>query len=132
MSLFMNMGNVLKTLYRDRATIYGVTAVKDGPFTKTKPVVICSNYPCKVSKNSLELSQDVQFGTDRIDAILIIDTDIDIPAGASIEITDVNGKITKYKHSSRGYKGYESHQEVHMQLDDKASQGVTNGKNGQV
>ena len=126
MSYFNGMSQVLSTMYRDRATIYGVSKSKDGPFTSTKPSLIAKDYPCKVSKGTQELSATGQYGTDKTDAILIIDNDITIPAGATIEVTVINGKVTKYKHSSSGYKGYESHQEVHMELDSKAS-GTTNG-----
>lgn len=126
MSYFTGMSKILSTMYRDKATIYGVSKAKDGPFTSTKPSLIAKDYPCKVSKGTQELSANGQYGTDKTDAILIIDNGITIPAGATIEITDVNGKVTKYKHSSSGYKGYESHQEVHMELDSKAS-GTANG-----
>lgn len=130
MSLFGGMGSILNTLYRDKATIYGSGVAKSGPFTETEPNIITENYPCKVSKITQNVVQTDSVGmVDSFDAVLFIDTNIKIPAAATIVVTDVNGYQTTYKRSSSGYMGYESHQEVRMKLDRKASE-VTNVKNG--
>ncbi|KAA8371108.1 hypothetical protein FE410_05305 [Leuconostoc carnosum] len=124
------MSSILKTMYRDRASIYGSGQSKDGPFTETLTQMIVENYPCKVSKSTQNTSQFDGIGaTDSFDAVLFIDTAIKIPAAATIVVTDVNGYQTTYHQSSSGYVGYESHQEVRMKLDKKASE-VTHGQDG--
>ena len=74
----------------------------------------------QVILKGLKTSEQSFFGTDEYDATLLIRTGIDVPAGATIIVTDVNGKVTKYKRSSKGYSGYVSHQEIAIVRDEKA------------
>lgn len=124
---FKHMGRVLPKLWNDRVTITGVKNGKHGPFSEDEAVTICENRPGKVILGSLKSSNQTEFGTDQYDAKLLIDNDVSIPAGADITVTDVNGHITKYKRSSKGYRGYVSHQEVAMIRDEKAKDVIGNG-----
>jgi predicted secreted protein len=117
---FAKMGTVLKTLYRDRVTIYGGKAVVRNGATEVQPVVIASNYPAKLSLKALQASVDGNYGTDAYDAKLILDNGVSVPAGAVIDVLDVNGRTTRYKRSSAGYTAYASHQEMAMVRDEKA------------
>ncbi|WP_424571937.1 hypothetical protein ACOV5J_03045 [Weissella soli] len=119
---FAKMGTVLKTLYRDRVTIYGGKAVIRNGATEVQQVVIASNYPAKLSVNSRTLSPsaDGNYGTDAYDAKLILDNGVSVPAGAVIDVVDVNGHTTRYRRSSAGYTAYASHQEITMVRDEKA------------
>lgn len=121
---FNRMGNQLTKLWFDRVTITGVKAVTDGPFTDTEPVVIVENEPAKVILKGLKASEQSFYGTDAYDAKLLIRNGLKIPAGAEIDVTDVNGQVTRYKRASKGYAGYASHQEVAMVRDEKASEEV--------
>ncbi|AYM03577.1 hypothetical protein D8911_11495 [Levilactobacillus brevis] len=121
---FNRMGNQLTKLWFDRVTITGVKTVKDGPFIDTEPVTIVEDEPAKVILKGLKASEQTFFGTDAYDAKLLIRNGIKIPAGATVDVTDVNGQTTHYKRASKGYAGYVSHQEVAMVRDDKASQEV--------
>lgn len=117
---FANMGTVLKTLYRDRATIYGGKAVVRNGATEVQQVVIASNYPAKLSLKAQQASVDGNYGTDAYDAKLILDNGVSVPAGAVIDVVDVNGHTTRYQRSSAGYTAYASHQEIAMVRDEKA------------
>lgn len=123
---FLNMTPVLQLMYRDRVTITGGKPVERNGATEVQDVVIVSNHPAKLSLGGQRASEDGQHGTDAYDAKLFIDNGIDVPAGATIDVTDVNGRTTRYKRSSAGYTAYASHQEITMVRDEKAT-GVTNG-----
>ncbi|KRO16633.1 hypothetical protein IV56_GL001078 [Lacticaseibacillus saniviri JCM 17471 = DSM 24301] len=114
------MTKALHLLYHDKATIIGQVPVKDGVFDDLEPAVIAENIPAKVTLGGLKPGEQSEFLTDSYDAKLLIDVGIDVPAGAEITVTDINGKVTHYKRASRGYSGYGSHQEVAMVLDQKA------------
>lgn len=119
---FGKMGSQLTKLWFDRVTITGVKTVKDGVFTDTEPVTIVENEPAKVILGGLRASEQTYYGTDSYDAKLLIRNGIKIPAGADIDVTDVNGQVTHYKRASKGYAGYVSHQEVAMVRDEKATE----------
>lgn len=122
---FLNMTPVLQLMYRDRVTITGGKPVERNGATEVQDVVIVSNHPAKLSLGGQRASEDGQHGTDAYDAKLFIDNGIDVPAGATIDVTDVNGRTTRYKRSSAGYTAYASHQEITMVRDEKAT-GVVN------
>ncbi|WP_246001249.1 hypothetical protein [Companilactobacillus musae] len=124
-SVFKKMNGIIEQVWNDRVTIIGVKNGKHGPFSEDEPVTICEDRPGKVILGSLKPGNQTEFGTDQYDAKLLIDNNVSIPAGADITVTDVNGHITKYKRSSKGYRGYVSHQEVAMIRDEKAKDVVT-------
>lgn len=126
-SVFKKMNGVIERVWNDRVTITGVKNGKRGPFSEDETVIICENRPGKVILSSLKTSNQTEFGTDQYDAKLLIDNDFSIPAGADITVTDVNGHITKYKRSSKGYRGYVSHQEVAMIRDEKSKDVIADG-----
>lgn len=126
---FKHMGRVLPKLWNDRVTIKGVVATQKGVFSDSKDVTMVEDYPAKVVLGGQKPSEQSFFGTDQYDAKLLIDNDVYIPAGADIEVTDVNGHKTRYKRASKGYQGYVSHQEVAMVRDEKAKD-VVNDANG--
>lgn len=111
----------LAKLYRDRVTIYGAKPVIRNGATEVRDVLIVSNLPCKVSLNYQQPSADGQFGTDAYDVKLFLENGVSVPAGAILDVTDVNGNTTRYKRSSAGYTAYASHQEVTMVRDEKAT-----------
>lgn len=119
---FNRMGKSLTKLWFDKVTIVGVRDSSDGVFTDGKPVTIVEDEPAKVVLKGLKASDQSFFGTDNYDAKLLIRTGITIPAGADIQVTDVNGQVTQYKRASKGYAGYISHQEVAMVRDEKAKE----------
>ncbi|WP_407893513.1 hypothetical protein [Lacticaseibacillus sp. N501-2] len=118
---YNRMAKVKHLLDNVKVTIWTTGTVKDGPFTKPgKPVAIVTDYSARVIKGTLNTQQQREFLPDTYDAILIIDTGIDIPAGCTIDATDLAGQVTHYTRATRGYAGYHSHQEVAMVLDAKA------------
>lgn len=118
---FNKLKDIAPKLWTDKVTIKGSKkVVNEHHLTTSEPVTVVSDEPAKVILKGLKASEQSFFGTDEYDATLLIRTGIDIPAGATIEVTDFNGKVTKYKRSSKGYSGYVSHQEVAMTRDEKA------------
>lgn len=118
---FSKLKEVTPILWTDKVTIQTTKkVVNEHHITTCEPVTVVSDEPAKVILKGLKASEQSFFGTDEFDAMLLFRTGIDVPAGATIIVTDVNGKVTKYKRSSKGYSGYVSHQEIAMTRDEKA------------
>ncbi|WCG34758.1 hypothetical protein [Companilactobacillus farciminis] len=126
-SVFEKMNGIIERVWNDRVTITGVKNARRGPFSEDEVVTICENRAAKVILGSQKTSNQSEFGTDQYDAKLLIDNEVSIPAGARIIVTDVNGHVTEYKRSSKGYRGYVSHQELAMIRDEKAKDVIDNG-----
>ena len=120
-NVFNKLKEVAPMLWTDKVTIQATKkVVNEHHITISEPVTVVSDEPAKVILKGLKAGEQSFFGTDEYDATLLIRTGIDVPAGATIIVTDVNGKVTKYKRSSKGYSGYVSHQEIAMTRDEKA------------
>ena len=118
---FNKLKEVAPKIWTDKVTIQATKkVVNEHHITTSEPVTVVKDEPAKVILKGLKASEQSFFGTDEYDATLLIRTGIDVPAGATIIVTDVNGKVTKYKRSSKGYSGYVSHQEIAMTRDEKA------------
>ena len=118
---FNKLKELTPMLWTDKVTIQATKkVVNEHHITTSEPVTVVSDESAKVILKGLKASEQSFFGTDEYDATLLLRTGIDVPAGATIIVTDVNGKITKYKRSSKGYSGYVSHQEIAMTRDEKA------------
>ena len=118
---FNKLKEVAPILWNDKVTIQTTKKViNEHHITTSEPVTVVLDEPAKVILKGLKSSEQSFFGTDEYDATLLIRTGIDVPAGSTIIVTDVNGKVTKYKRSSKGYSGYVSHQEIAMTRDEKA------------
>ena len=112
---------VAPMLWTDKVTIQSTKkVVNEHHITTSEPVTVVSDEPAKVILKGLKASEQSFYGTDEYDATLLLRTGINVPAGATIIVTDINGKVTKYKRSSKGYSGYVSHQEIAMVRDEKA------------
>ena len=113
--------DIAPMLWTDKVTIQATKkVVNEHHITTSEPVTVVSDEPATVILKGLKAGEQSFFGTDEYDATLLLRTGIDVPAGAIIIVTDVNGKVTKYKRSSKGYSGYVSHQEIAMTRDEKA------------
>lgn len=118
---FNKLKEVAPILWNDKVTIQTTKKViNEHHITTSEPVTVVLDEPAKVILKGLKTSEQSFFGTDEYDATLLIRTGIDVPAGSTIIVTDVNGKVTKYKRSSKGYSGYVSHQEIAITRDEKA------------
>lgn len=118
---FNKLKEVAPMLWTDKVTIQTTKkVVNEHHITTSEPVTVVLDEPAKVILKGLKASEQSFFGTDEYDATLLIRTGIDVPAGSTIIVTDVNGKVTKYKRSSKGYSGYVSHQEIAMTREEKA------------
>lgn len=118
---FNKLKEVAPILWTDKVTIQTTKkVVNEHHITTSESVTVVKEEPAKVILKGLKASEQSFFGTDEYDATLLLRTGIDVPAGAIIIVTDVNGKVTKYKRSSKGYSGYVSHQEIAMTRDEKA------------
>lgn len=118
---FNRLKDIAPMLWTDKVTIQATKKiVNEHHITTSEPVTVVKDEPAKVILKGLKASEQSFYGTDEYDATLLIRTGIDVPAGATITVTDVNGKVTKYKRSSKGYSGYVSHQEIAMTRDEKA------------
>jgi hypothetical protein len=121
------MTKQIRKLYRERATIYGVKPVKRNGATEVQQVTIAENVPCHFSNQGLNPSDPGQYGTDAYDGTIYMDNGYDVPAGATIDVTDSNGYTTRYKRASKGYTPYKSHMEIAVVRDEKAKEAATNG-----
>ena len=118
---FNKLKEVAPILWNDKVTIQTTKKViNEHHITTSEPVTVVSDEPAKVILKGLKNSEQSFFGSDEYDATLLLRKGIDVPAGSTIIVTDVNGKVTKYKRSSKGYSGYVSHQEIAMTRDEKA------------
>lgn len=118
---FNKLKDIVPILWTDKVTIQATKKVaNEHHITTNEPVTVVTDEPAKVVLKGLKAGEQSFFGTDEYDAKLLIRTGIDVPAGATITVTDVNGEVTKYKRSSKGYSGYVSHQEIAMTRDEKA------------
>ena len=118
---FNKLKEVAPMLWTDKVTIQTTKkVVNEHHITTSEPVKVVSDEPAKVILKGLKAGEQSFFGSDEYDATLLLRTGIDVPAGSTIIVTDVNGKVTKYKRSSKGYSGYVSHQEIAMTRDEKA------------
>ena len=118
---FNKLKEVAPMLWTDKVTIQATKkVVNEHHITTSEPVTVVSDEPAKVILKGLKAGEQSFYGTDEYDATLLLRTGIDVPAGATITVTDVNGQTTKYKRSSKGYSGYVSHQEIAMTRDEKA------------
>ena len=118
---FIKLKDIVPILWTEKVTIQATKkVVNEHHITTSEPVTVVSDEPAKVILKGLKASEQSFFGTDDYDATLLLRTGIDVPAGATIIVTDVNGKVTKYRRSSKGYSGYVSHQEIAMVRDEKA------------
>lgn len=117
---FDKLNPAIKKLWTDKVTIKTTQAVKNGAITSNQSVTLVKDEPAKLILKGTSASQEGFYGTDDYDAELLLDVGIDVPAGSTVEVTDVNGKTTKYKRSSKGYSGYQSHQEIALVRDEKA------------
>nr|WP_232354524.1 hypothetical protein [Lactobacillus sp. M0390] len=118
---FNKLKEVAPMLWNDKVTIQTTKKViNEHHITTSEPVTVVLDEPAKVILKGLKAGEQSFFGTDEYDAKLLIRTGIDVPAGATITVTDVNGQTTKYKRSSKSYSGYVSHQEIAMTRDEKA------------
>ena len=118
---FNKLKEIAPMLWNDKVTIQTTKkVVNEHHITTSEPVTVVLDEPAKVILKGLKASEQSFFGTDEYDATLLIRTGIDVPAGSTIIVTDVNGQTTKYKRSSKGYSGYVSHQEIAMTRDEKA------------
>ena len=118
---FNKLKEVAPMLWNDKVIIQTTKkVVNEHHITTSEPVTVVSDEPAKVILKGLKASEQSFYGTDEYDATLLIRTGIDVPSGATITVTDVNGQTTKYKRSSKGYSGYVSHQEIAMTRNEKA------------
>lgn len=113
--------NIVQLAWYDKATITAnVDAQDDEGFDTGEETTLVENEPCKVVKKTLNAGQQGFFDNVKYTALLLISNDVEVPKGANITITDVNGKKQLYKLASGGYSNYTTHQEIAMTVDDKA------------
>ena len=118
---FNKLKEVAPILWNDKVTIQTTKkVVNEHHITISEPVTVVTDEPAKVILKGPKAGEQSFFSTDEYDATLLIRTGIEVPAGSTIIVTDVNGQTTKYKRSSKGYSGYVSHQEIAMTRDEKA------------
>ena len=118
---FNKLKDIVPILWTDKVTIQETKKiVNEHHITTSEPVTVVLDEPAKVILKGLKAGEQSFFGSDEYDATLLLRTGIDVPAGATITVTDVNGQTTKYKRSSKGYSGYVSHQEIAMSRDEKS------------
>jgi len=104
----------IESLYRDTATVYTYSNVSSTGFDDDEKQLnmIVKNVPAKLSKSGLKSASKETFAGVDYDAMLYLDVSVEVPAGAIIDVTNVNGLTTRYRRASGGYMGYATHQEV--------------------
>lgn len=111
------MKQALTTLYQHKADISAKKPVKEGSVTKQKMVPLYSNISCRVSLKGLKATERGVTASVEYDGRLYLSPDLDVPKGAEITVTDVNGRVTEYI-GSRSF-GYSSHQEIYLKYRDR-------------
>lgn len=113
---------IVRKLWNDKAkiTISNSNRKDARGFTVADDVIIAEHEPCKVIKKSLSSGKQGFYDEIKYNALLLIRNDIEIPAGADIEVTDFLGNKTAYQLASGGLAKYSTHQEVAMTLNRKA------------
>ncbi|WP_285122390.1 hypothetical protein [Lactococcus petauri] len=111
------MKKALATLYQHKADIAVRKPVKEGSVTKQKSVPLHSDIPCRVSLKGLKATERGVTASVEYDGRLYLSPDLNVPKGAEITVTDINGRVTEYI-GSRPF-GYSSHQEIYLQYKDK-------------
>ena len=118
---FEPLRNAIRELWSDTATVTTSETYKDAHnITQSRPVILFENEPCKVLLNKQDDSGSGVHGVDTYDVKILIRTGLDIPAGATVEVTDQNGIKTVYRRASKGYSGYRSHQVFKLKRDEVA------------
>lgn len=118
---FEPLRNAVRKLWSDVATVTTTESYKDAHnITQSRRKVLFENEPCKVILKTQNEAGVGIHGVDDYDAKLLISTGLDVPAGATVEVTDQNGIKTKYKRASRAYSGYRSHQVLILKRDEVA------------
>ena len=118
---FEPLRNALQRLWSDTATVTTSESYKDAHnITQSRPVILFENEPCKVLLNKQDEAGVGVHGVDTYDVKILIRTGLDIPAGATVEVTDQNGIKTVYRRASKGYSGYRSHQVFTLKRDEVA------------
>lgn len=120
MNSFDGLKQAVSMLWTDRVKITATTKVVKNHITNSVEKIIIDNESAKVVLKSQSAGTQTFYDSDKYDAKLLMRNGVEIPAGATIYVTDQNGNTTKYKRSSKGYSGYYSHQEIAMVRDEKA------------
>jgi hypothetical protein len=113
----LRMKKALELLYQHKVDILVKKPVKEGSITKQKLVPLYSDIACRVSLKGQKATERGVTASVEYDGRLYLSPDLDVPKGAEITVTDVNGRVTEYI-GSRPF-GYSSHQEIYLQYKDK-------------
>lgn len=118
---FKRAKQAIETLYRDKATvsIKSSKPTNKGFDDKTDWTPLMVDVPCKVSRRAQKSAADAEYAGVNQEVVIYLDTAIQVPAGARIDVVDVNGQRTKYKRANGGYMSYATHQEVVVVLDER-------------
>ena len=111
----------IESQYRDKATIYVKkdTVTATGFDDRSDWQAVLTDIPAKISRSGLKAADEGQFAGVQYDATLYLDTATQVPAGAMIDVTDVNGQVTRYWRAGLGYRSYKTHQEVALTFDER-------------
>lgn len=111
------MRKAVESLYQHKATISVKKSQKKGSITTQKLDIIHSAVPCRVSLRSQKATDKDVTASTEYDARLYLNPVFEVPNGAEITVTDVNGRVTKYI-GGRSF-GYVSHQEIYLKYRDR-------------
>lgn len=116
----VNRGDVLATLWTDRATIVANTTVEDEDgVDRTEPHVLAEDVPCRISLVSLKSDdRGITQEKERTNK-LFLGTTAEVPAGADITVTRVSkdGKVWTLGLERAGpCMPYSYHQEIQVEV----------------
>lgn len=107
----------IESLYEDTCTVTQRKKVTDPvtKLTKTEPVVVLENQPCKLSFSSVKAAgENSNVATVSQVVKLFISPDVSIRSGSKIAVTR-NGKTTEYA-SSGQEANFHTHKEIVLEL----------------
>lgn len=119
---FRGAKKAIESMYRDTATVYTQSNVKNSSGfddDEKELEIVTKDIPVKVSKSGLKSGGKDTYAEMNYDAVIYLDTKLELPSGAIIDVTDVNGRIRRYKRASGGYMSYITHQEVAVVFEDR-------------
>lgn len=112
----MNVRKAIESMYKGRCNVYEYRNVRDDvtKITSQKEVLVLKNWPCKLSYEKINSTNQSGAAQISMSTKLFISPDINIKAGSKIVVTQ-NGVTTAFSNSGEPGR-FTNHQEIMLTL----------------